>query len=81
MLREPEYWSEISNQDRNNNLLLSEIVGLIQQLEDGDIFIIGCGIEIGFRERMYHAQAGMFAIPLLNHKQLAKLHGMAFGIH
>ena len=29
---------------------------------------------------MYHAQAGMLAIPLLNHEQLAKLHGMAFGI-
>ena len=29
---------------------------------------------------MYHAQAGMFAILMLNHEQLAKLHGMALGI-
>ena len=29
---------------------------------------------------MYHRQAGMFAIPLLNNEQLAKLHGTAFGI-
>ena len=29
---------------------------------------------------MYYEQAGMFAIPLLNHEQLSKLHRMAFGI-
>ena len=80
MLRDPEYSSEITYQERNNNLLLSETVGLIRQLEDGDISIIECGIEIGYRERMYQAQAGMFAISLLNREQLVKLHGMAFGI-
>ena len=29
---------------------------------------------------MYHSQVGMFAIPLLDHTQLRKLYGMAFGI-
>ena len=29
---------------------------------------------------MYYSPVGMFAIPLLDHEQLARLHGMAFGI-
>ena len=65
---------------RNNNLLLSETIKLIEQMKVGDINIIECGIEIGYRERMYHSQVGMFAIPLLDHTQLRKLYGMAFGI-
>ena len=29
---------------------------------------------------MYHLQVGVFAIPFLDHAQLARLHGMTFGI-
>ena len=48
----PEYWGEISYQERNNNLLLSETIKLIEQMKVGDIDIIECGIEIGYREQM-----------------------------
>ena len=47
---------------------------------DTRVDIIERGIEIGDRERMYHSQVGMFAIPHLDHEQLARLHGMALGI-
>jgi hypothetical protein len=75
-----EYWASISYQQRNNNLLLSETIGSIRQYEIGDISIIECGIDIGYRQRKYHAQARIFAIPPLTRRQLAMLHGMAFGI-
>ena len=52
VLRDPEYWRETSFQDRNNNLLLSETIRLIEQLNVGGISIIQCGILIGYRERM-----------------------------
>ena len=42
----------------NNNLLLSETIKLIEQMKVGDISVIECGIEIGYRERMHHSQAG-----------------------
>ena len=85
VLRDPEYWRKISYQERNNNLLLSETIKLIEQMKvaSGDIDIIECGIEIGYSEWMYHSQMGMFAIimiPPFDHEQLARLHGMAFGI-
>ncbi len=53
VLREPEYGKSISYQERNNNLLLAETIKLIEQMKHGVIDIIECGIEIGFRERMY----------------------------
>ena len=64
----------------NNNLLLSETIKLIEQMKVGDIGVIECGIEIGYRERMHHSQAGMFDTPHLDHRKLRRLHGMAFGI-
>ncbi len=42
--------------------------------------IIDCGIEITYSELIYYAQAGMFAIPPLEHGQLASLLGASFGI-
>ena len=44
VLREPEYWRNISYQERNNSLLLTETIKLIEQKKDGDIDIIECGI-------------------------------------
>ena len=35
-----EYWGEISFQERNNNLLLSETIKSIEQMKVGDIDII-----------------------------------------
>ena len=49
-------------------------------MRNGVINIIECGIEIGYREWMYNAQVGMFAIQPLDHKNLKRLHGMALGI-
>ena len=46
----------------------------------GDIDIIECWIEIGYSERMYHAQVRMFDIPHLDNRQLQRHHCMAFGI-
>ena len=46
----------------------------------GDMDIIECGIEIGYREWMYHSQVGMFDIPHLYHRTLGMLHRMAFSI-
>ena len=78
--REPEYWRSISYQERNSNLLLAETIKLIEQMKHGVIDIMECSIEIGYRGWMYYAQFGMFAIPPLDHKNLKRLHGMAFGI-
>ena len=61
-------------------MLLSETIKLIEQMKVGDINIMKCCIEIGYRERMYHSQVGMFDIPPLDHKNVQLLHGMAFGI-
>ena len=60
-------------------MLLSEPIKPIKQLKVGDISITECEIEIRYRERMYHSQMGMFAIPFLDHKRLVRLHCMAFG--
>ena len=49
VFRDLEYWRNISYQERNNNLLLAETIKLIEQMKDGDIDIIECGIEIGYR--------------------------------
>ena len=61
---------------------LAETIKLIEQIKHGVIDIIECGIEIGYRERMYYAQFGMFAIPPNDsgHKNLKGLHGMTFSI-
>ena len=43
VLRDPEYWGEISYQERklrNNNLLFSETIKLIEKMKVGDIDII-----------------------------------------
>ena len=37
---EQEYWRSISNQERNNNLLLAETIKLIEQMKHGVINII-----------------------------------------
>ena len=52
VLREPVYWRNVSYQERNNNLLLAETIKLIEQMKDGDIDIIECGIEIGYRAKV-----------------------------
>ena len=62
-------------------MLLAETIELIEQLKDGDIDIIECGIEIGYRERMYYVQFGMFNITPIKNKNLKRLHSMAFGFH
>ena len=55
-------------------MLLAETIKLIEQMKHGVIDIIECGIEIGYRERMYNSQVGMFVIPHLDHKNLKRLH-------
>ena len=47
-------------------------------MKEGDIDIIECWIEIGYLERMYYAQFGMFIIPLVEDEALKQLHGMTF---
>ena len=42
-------------------------------MKDGDINIIECSIEIGYRERMYYAQFGMFNIPPIEDKNLKRV--------
>ena len=77
VLSNPEYWREIGYQEWYKTLLLSETIKLVVQMQVGDIDIIDfieCGIEIGYSERMYHSQVGMFAIPYLYQPQLARLH-------
>ena len=61
-------------------MLLAETIKLIERMKHGVIDIIECGIEIGYREQVYYAQFGMFAIPPIDHKTLKRLHCMAFGI-
>ena len=79
-LRDPEYWRNLAYQASNNNRLLTEIVRLVGRVKDNDIDIIECAIQIGYYERMYYAQAGMFSIPPVTHKTLIRLHSKAFGI-
>ena len=61
-------------------MLLAEIIKLIGQMKDGDVDIIECGIEIGYRERMHYALFGMFNIPRVEDKILKRPHSMTFGI-
>ena len=79
-LRDPEYWRNLAYQASNNNRPLTEIVQLVGRVKNNDIDIIECAIQIGYYERMDHAQVGMFSIPPVTHKNLIRLHSMAFGI-
>ena len=64
-LRDPEYWRNLAYQACNKNWLLSEIVRLVGMLMNNEIDIVECAIQIGYYERMYYAQVGMFSIPRL----------------
>ena len=75
-----EYWKSFSYQELNNNSLLAESIRFIKRLKEGEIDIIECGIEIGYLERMYYAEFGMFNIPPVEDETLKRLHGMTFGI-
>jgi hypothetical protein len=70
----------VTSQGRNNNCLLNKKLGSIHQVADGSLTAIDCKIQLGYHERMYHAQSGMLYIPQLSGEQLARLHGIAMCI-
>jgi hypothetical protein len=79
MYMDPDYWRTITYQERNNIQYLKEELGIIRQVACSHLSIIDAGIQLSYLKRFY-SKTGTYFNPLLNTKQLPRVHGITMGI-